>query len=112
MSLALSGNSPVVDFGQADRIAMACRQQGGIVKTKSTKYSLRSDPVLKSRWVCQENSPVVNLRNAGRLLRVKGVRRDGEDGRGERERDEPRHEARQARLRLGPHDASLCVTGL
>ena len=90
---------------------MACGQHGGIAKTKSTNYSLnsqiRSDPVINSHRLFQDDSPVVDLGHAGRLLRVEGVLRDGEDGRGERERDEPRHQARQARLRLGPHDAGL-----
>ena len=51
--------------------------------------------------------PVVHRGEAGRRLRVEGVLRDEEYGRGEQERAEPRHDARQERLRLGPHNAGL-----
>ena len=51
--------------------------------------------------------PVVHRGEAGRHGRAGCERRDGDDGRSQPEREQPRDEARQARLRLGPHDARL-----
>ena len=51
--------------------------------------------------------PVVHRGEAGRHLRVGRERRDGDDGRRQPEGEQPRDQARQARLRLGPHDARL-----